>query len=83
MVNKSNKFGAIIIIFSKVFDLLNHNVLLCKLKAYGFNKIASIFIQNYFTNKHQQTQVGDEQMTKDLNMAPCFHYCYFVFQHLN
>ena len=33
MLNKGNKFGAIIIDLSKAFDTLNHNLLLCKLKA--------------------------------------------------
>ena len=38
MRNKTNKVGAIIMDLSKAFDMLNHNLLLCKLKAYGFNK---------------------------------------------
>ena len=34
MLNKDNKVELIIMDLSKVFDTLNHNLLLCKLKAY-------------------------------------------------
>ena len=59
MLNKGNKVGVIIMDLSKAFHTLNHNLLLCKLKAYGFNKNALTFIQNYFTNRHQRAKVGD------------------------
>ena len=35
-------------------------ILLCKLKAYSFNKNALTFIQSYFRNGHQQTKAGDK-----------------------
>ena len=38
MLTKTNKVGEIIMDLPKAFDALNHNLLLCKLKAYGFNK---------------------------------------------
>ena len=60
MLNKGNKVGAIVMDLCKAFDTLNHNLLLCKLKAYGFNKNALTFIQSYFTNRHQRTKVGDK-----------------------
>ena len=60
MLNKGNKVGAIIMDLSKAFDTLNHNLLLCKLKAYGFNKNALTFIQSYFTNRYQRAKVGDK-----------------------
>ena len=44
MLNKGNKVGPIIMDLSKAFDMLNHNLLLCKLKAYDFNKNALTFI---------------------------------------
>ena len=59
LLNKDNKVAAIIMDLSKAFDTLKHN-LLCKLKAYGFSKNALTFIQSYFTNRHQQTKVGDK-----------------------
>ena len=60
ILNKGNKIGAIIMDLSKSFDKLNHNLLPCKLKAYGFNKNALTFIQSNFTNRHQRTKVGDK-----------------------
>ena len=60
MLNKGNKVGAIKMDLSKAFDTLNHNLLLCKLKAYGFNKNALTFIQSYFTNRNKRTKVGDK-----------------------
>ena len=60
MLNKGNKVGAIRMDLSKAFDTLNYNLVLCKLKAYGFNKSDLTFIQSYFTNRHQPTTVGDK-----------------------
>ena len=45
---------------SKALDTLNYNVLLCKLKAYDFDINALTFIQSYFSNRHQITEVGDK-----------------------
>ena len=59
MLNKDNKVGAIRMYLSKGFDMLNHNLFPCKLKGYGVSKKASTFIQSYFTNRHQPTNVGD------------------------
>ena len=60
MLNKGNKLGVIIMDLSKAFDTLNHNLLLCKLKACGFKKNALTFTQSYFTNRHQRIEVGDK-----------------------
>ena len=37
MLNNANKVEAMGMDLSKSFETLNHNLLLCKLKAYGFN----------------------------------------------
>ena len=39
MINKGNNVEKIIMDLSKAFDKLNQNLLLCKLKSYGFNKM--------------------------------------------
>ena len=52
MLNNSKKVGAIVMDLSKAFDTLNLNLLLWKLKAYGFSKNTLTFIQSYYTNTH-------------------------------
>ena len=44
MLNKGNKFRAIVMDLSKAFGWLNHNLLFCKLKAYGFDRNALTFV---------------------------------------
>ena len=60
MLNKGAKVGAIVMNLSKAFDTLNLNLLLCKLKAYGFDTNALTFIQRYFSSRRQRTKVGDK-----------------------
>ena len=50
--------GAILTDLSKAFDCLNHNLLLAKLDAYGFDKTTLKFIQNYLKNRKQRTKVN-------------------------
>ena len=54
MLKKGNKVEALVLNLSKAFDTLNHNLLPCELKAYGFDTTALTFIQNYFSNGHQR-----------------------------
>ena len=42
--------GAILMDLSKAFDTLNHDLLIAKLHAYGFSKIALILIELYLSN---------------------------------
>ena len=56
MLSKVSKVGTID--SSKIFDALNHNFHLCKLKAYGFKTNTVTFIRSYFSNKHQRRNVG-------------------------
>ena len=60
MLHKSYKVRTIVMDLSNAFDTLNHNLLLFKLKTYGFDTNALTFIQSYFSNKHQRTNIGDK-----------------------
>ena len=51
-LNKRNKIGVIIMDFFKAFDTLNHNLLVAKLKTYGLDLNATLFIKNYLTNRY-------------------------------
>ena len=51
--------GAILTDLSKAFDCLNHELLIAKLEAYGFDKSALRFIYDYLKNRMQRTRVND------------------------
>ena len=50
--------GAILTDLSKAFDCLNHNLLIAKIDAYGFDKSAINFIHNYLKERKQRTKVN-------------------------
>ena len=49
--------GAVLTDLSKAFDCLNHQLLIAKLEAYGFDKISLNFIYNYLSNCLQRTKI--------------------------
>ena len=58
-LNKGNKIGAIFVDLSKAFfDTLDHNLLLAKLEAYGFDLNSLNFIKDYLTNRLQRCKTG-------------------------
>ena len=44
---------------SKAFDTINHELLIAKLHAYGFNKESLELILDYLSNRWQRTKIGD------------------------
>ena len=52
--NKSQKFGAIIMDLSKVFDTLNHKLLFKKLQAYGFDKIHFLLLKAILLTENKE-----------------------------
>ena len=50
--------GTILTDLSKAFDCLNHDLLLVKLKADGFDNHSLKFIQSYLRKRRQRTKVG-------------------------
>ena len=50
--------GAILTDLSKAFDCLNHDLLIAKLEAYGFDKDALKFIYDYLKGRKQRTKVN-------------------------
>ena len=51
--------GAILMDLSKAFDTINHNLLIAKLHAYGFDKDALKLIKSYLTNRWQRMKVNN------------------------
>jgi hypothetical protein len=62
-LDKVNIAGAILTDLSKAFDCLNHNLLIAKLAAYGFDYSALAFINSYLTGRKQRTKVNNSFST--------------------
>ena len=51
--------GASLTDLSKAFDCINHDLLIAKLGAYGFDESALGFIRSYLKERQQRTKVGN------------------------
>jgi hypothetical protein len=50
--------GSILMDLSKAFDCIPHNLLICKLSAYGFSSNACCLIASYLCNRQQRVKLG-------------------------
>ena len=57
-LNQKNIIGAIIMDLSKAFDTINHNLLLAKLNAYGFNNDSVQLLKSYLSSRKQRTKIN-------------------------
>ena len=57
-LNNKGYAGAIFMDLSKAFDTINHQLLVAKLYAYGFEKGALTLILNYLSNRWQRTKIN-------------------------
>ena len=57
-LNQNRYGGGILIDLSKVFDTINHDLLIAKLGVYGFDTESLGLIKKYFTNHLQETEVN-------------------------
>ena len=62
-LDKKDNAGAILTDLSKAFDSLNHELLIAKLNAYGFDKESLEFIRSYLKERKQRTKVGSYYST--------------------
>jgi len=58
-VDSVKVFGALLTDLSKAFDVLDHELLVAKLNAYGFSLPALRLVHNYLSNRKQRTKVGN------------------------
>ena len=58
-LDKCNIAGAILTDLSKAFDCLNHELLIAKLEAYGFDHSSLDYIYSYLSNRRQRTKVNN------------------------
>ena len=52
-INNRKAVGVIFIDFTKAFDMINHTILIEKLKMYGIDKNAECFFTSYLSNRSQ------------------------------
>ena len=57
-LDSRNIAGAVFMDLSKAFDCLNHDLLIAKLEAYGFNKRALQLIYSYLNGQKQRVKVN-------------------------
>ena len=58
-LDKESYFSAIFMNHSKTFDTLNHNLLILKLGAYGFERDSLSFMKSYLNDRQQQVRVNN------------------------
>ena len=56
--DNNNVFAAVLTDLSKAFDCINHELLIAKLNAYGFDSPSLKFISAYLNFWKQKTEVG-------------------------
>ena len=56
-LDKGGETGAVLTDLSKAFDCIDHNLLIAKLDAYGFEKQSIDLLHSYLTKRKQRTKV--------------------------
>ena len=67
--DKSESVCALFMDLSKVFDTINHDLLLAKLKAYGFSKDALTLMCSYLKNRKQNVVINNSASTTQTVIA--------------
>ena len=58
-LDKNQIGGALLTDLSKAFDCINHELLIAKLAAYGFDRSSLSFIFSYLSNRKQRTKINN------------------------
>ena len=66
-LDKEVYISAIFMVLSKVFETLNHNLLIDKLGAYGFERDSLSFMKKYSNDRQQQVRVNKNFSTPRFN----------------
>ena len=57
-LDKGGYGGGVLMDLSKAFDTLDHDLLIAKLHAYGFEKNALRLVKSYLTDRWQRTKIN-------------------------
>ena len=58
-IDRGNEFGALLTDLSKVFDCINHLVLIAKLYYYGVSSLSINMIFSYLSNRTHRTKINE------------------------
>ena len=67
-VDKEEYVSALFMDLSKVFDTINHDLLLAKLKAYGFSLNAVELMRSYLKNR-KRVQINNKFSSENIVIA--------------
>ena len=56
---KNHKIGALLMVLSKAFDCMAHDLLIAKFKAYGVQDQSSKVIKSYLADREQRVRIGN------------------------
>ena len=59
-LDKEENISAIFMDLSKAFETINHDLLLAKLRPYGFSKQALSFMCRHLKNRRQRVQINNK-----------------------
>ena len=57
-INRNDMVGTVFLDLSKAFDVVNHNILIQKLKCYKFSPSAIAWFESYLNNRSQQVHIS-------------------------
>ena len=68
-VDKGEHVSALFMDLSKAFDTVNHDLLLAKLKAYGFSLNTVELMRSYLKNRKQRVQINNKFSSENIVIA--------------
>ena len=68
-IDNGKMVGVVPVDFKKAFDLVDHKILLSKLKLYGMNDEALLWFNTYLTHRRQQVSLNNNK--SDFETVTC------------
>ena len=74
----------VMIDLQNAFDTVDHDILLQKLKAFGFDPLAIKWFESYLKGRHKKTKINEiflttEWFLEEYHRDPFWGHCYFYY----